>query len=101
MPAQSSSYCRSCQSANQSTFDGEIAIHFPGLEGLRRTHSLGFSKASGLFELWLHGTCNSRSRVTTASGKQSGWSLTCRAEDWPFILGQGRYASSASLELPD
>ena len=34
MPAKSSSYCRSCQSANQSTFDGEIAIHFPGLEGL-------------------------------------------------------------------
>ena len=24
----------SCQSANQSTFNGEIAIHFPGLEGV-------------------------------------------------------------------
>ena len=34
MSAQSSSHCRSCQSANQSTFNGEIAIHFPGLEGL-------------------------------------------------------------------
>ena len=33
MSAQSSSQCRSCQSANQSTFNGEIAIHFPGLEG--------------------------------------------------------------------
>jgi len=26
--------CRSCQSSNQSTFNGEIAIHVPGLEGL-------------------------------------------------------------------
>ncbi len=34
MSAQSSPYCRSCQSANQSTFNGEIGIHFPGLEGL-------------------------------------------------------------------
>ena len=34
MPAQNSSYCRSCQSAKQRTFDSEIAIHFPGLEGL-------------------------------------------------------------------
>ena len=34
MSAQSSSHCKSCQSANQSTFNGEIAIHFPGLEGL-------------------------------------------------------------------
>ncbi len=34
MSAQSSSHCRSCQSANQSTFNGEIAIHFPGLKGL-------------------------------------------------------------------
>ena len=32
MSARSS--CRSCQSANQSTFNGEIAIHYPGLEGL-------------------------------------------------------------------
>ena len=34
MFAQSSSHCRSCQSANKSTFNGEIAIHFTGLEGL-------------------------------------------------------------------
>ncbi len=34
MSAQSGSHCRSCQSANLSTFNGEIAIHFPGLEGL-------------------------------------------------------------------
>ncbi len=34
MRAESSSHCRSCQSANQSTFNGEIAIHFPGFEGL-------------------------------------------------------------------
>ena len=26
--------CKSCQSENQHTFNGEIAIHFPGLRGL-------------------------------------------------------------------
>ena len=34
MSAQSSSHCGSCQSANKRIFNGEIAIHFPGLEGL-------------------------------------------------------------------
>jgi len=34
MSAQRSSHCKSCQSSNQSSFNGEIAIHFPGLEGL-------------------------------------------------------------------
>ena len=26
--------CQSCQSDHQSSFNGEIAIHFPGLKGL-------------------------------------------------------------------
>lgn len=26
--------CKSCQSSDQRTFNGEIAIHFPGLDGL-------------------------------------------------------------------
>jgi len=26
--------CKSCKSENQSNFNGEIAIHFPGLKGL-------------------------------------------------------------------
>ena len=26
--------CKSCQSQNQRNFNGEIAIHFPGLKGL-------------------------------------------------------------------
>ncbi len=26
--------CKSCKSENQSIFNGEIAIHFPGLKGL-------------------------------------------------------------------
>lgn len=26
--------CKSCQSGNQSYFNGEIAVHFPGLKGL-------------------------------------------------------------------
>jgi hypothetical protein len=34
MAARSSSLCKSCQSANESTFSGEFAIHFRGLEGL-------------------------------------------------------------------
>jgi hypothetical protein len=35
MSAQGS-HCRSCQSTNLSTFNGENAIHFPGLEGLHK-----------------------------------------------------------------
>jgi len=26
--------CKSCRSENQSTINGEVAIHFPGLKGL-------------------------------------------------------------------
>ena len=26
--------CKSCQSENQRTLNGEVAIHFPGLKGL-------------------------------------------------------------------
>ena len=26
--------CKRCDSTNQSTFKGEVAIHFPGLQGL-------------------------------------------------------------------
>jgi hypothetical protein len=32
--AQQNSLCRHCQSENQETFSGEIALHFGGLEGL-------------------------------------------------------------------
>lgn len=28
--------CKSCQSENSRTFDGEIGIHFPGLTGLEK-----------------------------------------------------------------
>ena len=31
---QKSLPCKACQSRNQKTFSGEIAIHFPGLAGL-------------------------------------------------------------------
>lgn len=34
MVATESGPCKSCQSTNQNTFNGEIAIHFCGLEGL-------------------------------------------------------------------
>jgi hypothetical protein len=29
--------CKSCLSANTRTFNGELAIHFPGLAGLKQT----------------------------------------------------------------
>ena len=28
--------CKSCHSETQSSFNGEIALHFPGLEGLNK-----------------------------------------------------------------
>jgi hypothetical protein len=28
--------CKSCQSENQHTLNGEVAIHFPGLKGLNK-----------------------------------------------------------------
>lgn len=28
--------CKSCQSASQRNFNGEVALHFPGLDGLTK-----------------------------------------------------------------
>jgi hypothetical protein len=28
--------CKECASANQRAFNGEVAVHFPGLEGLEK-----------------------------------------------------------------
>ena len=36
MGPQSNSPCRHCQSRNQSTFGGELALHFRVLEGLNK-----------------------------------------------------------------
>jgi hypothetical protein len=36
MQAQNGSRCQPCQSENEKTFTGEIAIHFPGLRGLNK-----------------------------------------------------------------
>jgi len=36
--------CRSCQSENQRNFNGEIAIHFPGLKGLDKPVVFVFPK---------------------------------------------------------
>ena len=38
--------CASCQSENQKTFASEIAIHFPGLEGLEKPIVWVFPKIS-------------------------------------------------------
>jgi hypothetical protein len=45
--------CKQCASDNQSSFTGDVAVHFPGLKGLDKTHRLGLSEASGLFALRL------------------------------------------------
>jgi hypothetical protein len=36
MGQQSNACCRHCQSENQTTFGGEFALHFRGLEGLNK-----------------------------------------------------------------
>jgi hypothetical protein len=36
--------CQSCQSEYQSNFNGEIAIHFPGLKGLEKPVLFVFPK---------------------------------------------------------
>jgi hypothetical protein len=38
------SRCQSCQSEHQSNFNGEIAIHFPGLKGLEKPVVFVFPK---------------------------------------------------------
>ena len=42
-------FCKSCQSENQSILNGEIAIHFPGLEGLDTPIVWVFPKVLGPF----------------------------------------------------
>lgn len=46
MPPESSFRCSSCQSNNLSTFNGEIALHFPGLDGLHKPIVWAFSKVA-------------------------------------------------------
>jgi hypothetical protein len=36
--------CTRCTSENVKTFNGEIAIHFPGLSGLDKGHVFAFRK---------------------------------------------------------
>ena len=36
--------CKSCHSANRSSFGGEVALHFPGLAGLNKPARLVFPK---------------------------------------------------------
>ena len=42
--------CRSCKSENQSNFNGEIAIHFPGLKGLNKPIVWVFPKLVGCLD---------------------------------------------------
>ena len=43
---QGSTPCRSCHSLHQRTFNGEVAIHFSGIEGLRKPIVWAFPKLS-------------------------------------------------------
>jgi hypothetical protein len=36
MPAKGDTPCKSCQSLRRETFNGEIAIHFSGIAGLKK-----------------------------------------------------------------
>ena len=36
MSVERKSVCKSCRTYNQKTFNGEMAIHFSGLEGLKK-----------------------------------------------------------------
>lgn len=36
MSVERRSVCKSCRTYNQKTFNGEVAIHFSGLEGLKK-----------------------------------------------------------------
>jgi hypothetical protein len=51
---QESVVCKQCDSANQSRFNGEIVIHYPGPKGLNKPLVI-FPEALGLFALCLHG----------------------------------------------
>jgi hypothetical protein len=47
--------CKGCQSDKPRVFNGEIAIHFPGLERSQQIHRMGLSEARGLLALRLRG----------------------------------------------
>lgn len=42
--------CQKCSSENQNTFNGEIAIHFPGLKGLDKPIVWVFPKVAVCLE---------------------------------------------------
>ena len=46
MLVRNGSRCKSCQSENEGTFNGEMALHHPGLEGLQEPIVWVFPKVS-------------------------------------------------------
>ena len=46
MRQQNDSSCIQCQSENQHSFTGELALHFPGLDGLQKPVVWVFPKVS-------------------------------------------------------
>jgi hypothetical protein len=68
--------CNSCKSENQSNFNGEIAIHIPGLKGLDKPIMWVFPKLAvcldcGLTEFVIRDT---ELRVLREENAQSTWS---------------------------
>jgi hypothetical protein len=68
--------CNSCKSENQSNFNGEIAIHIPGLKGLDKPIVWVFPKLAvcldcGLTEFVIRDT---ELRVLREENAQSTWS---------------------------
>jgi hypothetical protein len=57
--------CRICGDGNQSEFNSEICIHFPGLKGLNTPSVFVFPKLAVLFRVWLRGIFHSQKRVAT------------------------------------
>jgi hypothetical protein len=44
--------CRVCKSDSGKTFNGEVAIHFPGLEGLDKPIVWGVSQTVSMPAVW-------------------------------------------------
>lgn len=50
MPIESSNACKACLSSRHSSFNAEVAIHFPGLQNLNKPVVLAFPKLAVCLE---------------------------------------------------
>lgn len=61
--------CGSCGAENQTEFDAEVNIHFPGPKDLDKTHVLALPQAHYLLRLQLHAVQASRKSVACVARK--------------------------------